>query len=152
MLAPRHEAGMTLVEMLVVIAIIGVMAGVTVLGMGSAARRASVESEARRLADRVQLAADEAMVSDRAVALSWDTRGYGFLAEANGGWHADQGDSFAHHDLPAGLRLSLPRRRPYPLGFESGGEPFVAQLTGPTGRWTIAYDGLVATARPAPTA
>lgn len=150
--AARHETGMTLVEMLVVLAIIGVMAGVTVLGMGSAARGANVESEARRLADRLQLAADEAMVSDRGVALAWDARGYGFLAKGEGGWQADQSDAFARHALPAGFRLSLPRRRPYPLGFESGGVPFVAQLRAPSGRWTIAYDGLVVTAQPVPAA
>jgi general secretion pathway protein H len=143
---------MTLVEMLVVLAIIGVMGGLTVLGMGNAARGANAESEARRLADRLQLAADEAMVSDRAVALTWDATGYGFLAEGERGWQPSDGDAFARHALPRGLRLSLPEHRPYPLGLESGAAPFVARVAGGGAGWTIRYDGLLVTAAPVPRA
>ena len=70
---------MTLVEMLAVLAIIGVAAGTTVLGIGAATRAPSVESEARRLSTRLQSVADEAMVSDRPVAFTWDAKSYAFL-------------------------------------------------------------------------
>ncbi|WP_156679479.1 prepilin-type N-terminal cleavage/methylation domain-containing protein [Sphingomonas profundi] len=154
--AGRHERGMTLVEMLVVLAIIGVMAGATVLGMGSAARGANIESEARRLADRVQLAADDTMIGDRPLALAWDAKGYGFLAWDGAGWRAGEGEAFARHALPAGITLALsaavsgPARGPVPLGLDGGGMPFVARLASATARWTIAYDGLTVSASPAP--
>ena len=77
----RHgEAGVSLVEVLVVLAIIGVMAGVGVLGLGAADRGARAEAEARRLADRLQLAADEVLVTGTPHALVWDAEGYRFLA------------------------------------------------------------------------
>ncbi len=47
-----HRSGMTLVEILVVLAIVGVMAGVVTLGVGAADRGMGVETEANRLADR----------------------------------------------------------------------------------------------------
>lgn len=143
---------MTLIEMLVVLAIIGVMAGLTVLGMGGAARGANIESEARRLADRLQLAADEVMVSDRPIALAWDAKGYGFLAWDGRGWRAEDGAAFARHALPAGLRLTLPARGPLPIGYENGGLPFVARLAGAGQSWAIGYDGLSVTALPVPRA
>ena len=54
---------MTLVEMLVVLAVVGVSAGVVVLGLGSLRRGDGAQAEANRLADRLKLAADEVLVS-----------------------------------------------------------------------------------------
>ena len=59
------QAGLTLVEILVVLAIIGVMAGATVLAIGAGGGGVRTETEARRLASRLELAADETMVTDR---------------------------------------------------------------------------------------
>ncbi|RZM09800.1 MAG: type II secretion system protein GspH, partial [Sphingomonas sp.] len=75
-----REAGLTLVEMLVVLAIVGVMASVTLLAAGRGDRASSAESEARRLSVRLRLAADETMVTDRVLALAPDARGYSFVA------------------------------------------------------------------------
>ena len=63
-----------------VLAIVGVMSGVTVLGLGALDRGGSGEAEAMRLADRLRLAADEALVTSVPLALVWDERGYRFLA------------------------------------------------------------------------
>ena len=71
----RADAGLTLVEMLVVLAIIGVAAGAVTLGIGAATRAPSVESEARRFAGRLQAAADDAMLGDRMIALTVDRSG-----------------------------------------------------------------------------
>ena len=68
--ARPSEAGMTLIEMLIVLAIIAVMAGAVSLGMGSVTRAPSVETEARRLATRLQAAADDAMLGDRTIAFT----------------------------------------------------------------------------------
>lgn len=144
------ESGMTLVEILVVLAIIGVAAGATVLGVGAATRAPSAESEARRLAEQIQLAADDAMVTDRTLALEWDERGYRLVAlggDGSAGGGRDKG-AFRRHGLPAGMRLTVVgATSPAVLGIDGTGVPFTARLANATDRWSIGYDGLKAMAR-----
>ena len=54
-----RAAGFTLHEMMIVLVVIAVMAGAVTLGIGSVTRAPSVETEARRLATRLQAAADD---------------------------------------------------------------------------------------------
>lgn len=119
--------------MLVVLAVIGVMAGATVLGIGAATRAPSTEAEARRLATTIQQAADSAMVTDGSVALSWDERGYAVTGAGR-------------HDLPAGMRLAVSGATPAILGVDGTGLPLTATIGTRADRWAIAYDGLRATA------
>jgi general secretion pathway protein H len=118
--------------MLVVLAVIGVMAGATVLGIGAATRAPSTEAEARRLATTIQQAADSAMVTDSSVALSWDEGGYAVSGAAR-------------HDLPAGMRLAVSGAKTAILGVDGTGLPLTATIGTRADRWTIAYDGLRAT-------
>ena len=74
-----RQAGLTLIEMLVVLVIVAVMAGVAVLGLGSLDRGSRAEAEARRLADRLQLASDEVLVAGAPLAMLWDPGGYRFV-------------------------------------------------------------------------
>ena len=149
----RRELGFTLVEMLVVLAIIGVMAGVTVLGMGSAGRNASVQAEAQRFAASIQLAADEALVTDRRLGLGWDGEGYSFLE-----WNSGQGQWQPHGSADLGGRHELPDEMslegassegPVPIGDGVAGEPVVFTFTGGSDRWNVRFDGLNAAAVPA---
>lgn len=68
--------GFTLVELLVVIAIIGVAAGAVVLSMPDP--RPTLAVEAERFAARLTLAREEAVMTNRPVALRADAAGYGF--------------------------------------------------------------------------
>ena len=66
-----------------------------------------------RLADRLQLAADEVMVTSVPLAMVWDARGYRFLAWDAAGrrWRrSGQRDLGARHGLPAALRLEREAR------------------------------------------
>ena len=147
------ESGMTLVEMLVVLAIIGVAAGATVLSIGAATRAPSVESEARRLSSRLQSVADEAMVDDRPLALTWDAKGYAFLDWDGRGWRSPADEGHARHRLPAGISLDMGRRTPpLLLGVDGSGVPAAIALTTGKDRWLVVYDGLTATPIPAPAA
>lgn len=142
------ESGMTLVEMLAVLAIIAVAAGATVLGIGAATRAPSVEAEARRLSSRLQSVADEAMVSDQPVAFTWDDRGYAFQGSSSGNDEAQ-----ARHRLPAGIRLDMGKRTPpLMLGVDGTGVPASIGLRSGEDRWMVVYDGLSATPIPAPAA
>lgn len=147
------ESGMTLVEMLVVLAIVGVAAGATVLGIGAATRAPSVESEARRLSTRLQSVADEAMVSDRPVAFTWDAKSYAFLSAEASGWREGGDEGHARHRLPAGISLDMGGRTPpLLLGVDGSGIPAAIGLKTGDDRWLVVYDGLSATPIPAPAA
>jgi general secretion pathway protein H len=139
---------MTLVEMLVVLAIIGVAAGATVLGIGSATRGGSVAAEANRLADRLRLAADEVMVSDRQLAFVADPDGYSFVAWDSRGWHAEDSDSFARHELAGGIRLVGASPAPQLVGVDGSGAPINVRLASSAGDWIVAYDGVSVAAAP----
>jgi len=146
------QAGMTLIEMLIVLVIIGVAAGAVTLGIGAATRKPSVESEARRLASRLQAAADDAMLGDRLIAFTAQAHGYGFATVGTNGKLAPRtDDAFAPHTLPGGITLTLDIRPPVVLGVDGSGKPMAATIENGSQRWLVRYDGLTATAAPAPT-
>lgn len=144
------ESGLTLVEMLVVLAIIGVMAGVTVLAVGTGGGGVRAEAEARRLAARLQLAADETMVTDRAIAFAPEADGYSFITwdTAARAWRPDPiAELGERHALPGGMKLATDiGARALPIGADGAGGPMRARLTGGDRAWTIAFDGTGATA------
>ncbi|WP_448661325.1 prepilin-type N-terminal cleavage/methylation domain-containing protein [Sphingomonas sp. CJ20] len=147
------EAGMTLVEMLVVLAIIAVMAGAVSLGIGSVTRAPNVETEARRLATRLQAAADDAMLGDRLIAFTVEKHGYGFATIApDGTMIARRDDALGFHKLPSGMVVTLTVKPPVILGVDGSGRPMAATIESGGQRWMVSYDGLTATAVQAPAA
>ncbi|MHA6722505.1 prepilin-type N-terminal cleavage/methylation domain-containing protein [Sphingomonas sp. RS2018] len=136
---------MTLVEMLVVLAVIGVSAGAVTLGIGAATRAPSVESEARRFANQVEAAADDAMLGDRMVALTVDDSGYGFVKVASDGSVPQGTPKLAWHTLPGGVAMTLDQRPPLVLGIDGVSKPLVATLVAGAQTWVVRYDGLTAT-------
>ncbi|MFV0624477.1 prepilin-type N-terminal cleavage/methylation domain-containing protein [Sphingomonas sp. ac-8] len=148
-----NQIGMTLVEMLVVLAIIGVAAGAVTLGIGAATRAPTVETEARRLATQLQSAADDAMLGDRAIAFTAAEHGYGFATmDAKGGWQPREGAGMGFHTLPGGMTMTLSARPPVLLGVDGTGQPLTADITAGDDRWVVTYDGMTAQAVHAPAA
>jgi general secretion pathway protein H len=148
MLAPEpSEAGLTLVEMLVVLAVVGVMAGVVVLSAGSGSGRGA-EVEARRLAARLDLAADEAMVTGHSVAFVGDKDGYRFLVQQAGQWRDETAPALEPYRLPSGLSLEGTGAAPIVIGADGGGNPLDLRLVPRKGAsWAIAFDGVATTAK-----
>lgn len=144
----KRRSGMTLVEILVVLAIVGVMAGVVTLGVGAADRGMGVETEANRLADRLKLAADDVLVTRRPLSLSFDGEGYVFTrgdAAAN-----EVVDALAErHAFPAGVRMvGLGVASPVVID-PDGAQPVAAfGLAEGDRRWKVTFDGLNAVVEP----
>lgn len=146
------EAGLTLVEMLIVLVIIGVAAGAVALSVGAVTRAPNVETEARRLATRLQAAADDAMLGDRTMAFTVEKDGYGFATLTNGGLVPRTDEALGFHRLPAGITVTLNVRPPVMLGVDGAGQPLAATVESGSQRWLVSYDGMTATAIPAPPA
>jgi general secretion pathway protein H len=150
MIAPdpaRGELGLTLVEMLVVLAIIAVMAGAVAMSIGSGTGR-TAEAEARRLAARLELAGDEAMVSGSTVGFAWDRGSYRFMTLKAGKWQDDAAPALEPHSLPAGLAIDADITGPIVVGADGGGSPIALRLASDKGSsWTVAFDGVQALAR-----
>jgi len=147
-ISPRRREGMTLVEILVVLGIVGVMAGVVTLGVGLGDRGTGVESEANRLADRLRLAADAVLVTRRPLALAFDGEGYGFVRGE--GQATGLVDALAErHALPDGVRL-VGLGVSSPLVIDPDGATPVAAFGLARGdrRWRVEFDGLNAVAVP----
>ena len=147
-LCKARRSGMTLVEILVVLAIVGVMAGVVTLGVGLGDRGLGVESEANRLADRLRLASDEVLTTRRPLELAFDAEGYGFV---RGDGQADRVvDALAErHRLPEGVLMTgLGVSSPVTID-PDGAQPVAAFGLARGGRrWRVEFDGLNAVARP----
>ena len=143
-----RRSGMTLVEILVVLAIVGVMAGVVTLGVGLGDRGLGVESEANRLADRLRLASDEVLTTRRPLQLAFDAQGYGFV---RGEGQADRVvDALAErHALPDGVRM-VGLGVTSPVTIDPDGAQPVAAFGRAKGdrRWRVEFDGLNAVATP----
>ena len=147
------DAGLTLVEVLVALTIVAVSAGAAVLGLGATGRGLNVEAEARRLAGRLNYAADETLVTDRALALQADSGGYRFVTpDPQGDWRPDGAELLGtRRDLPAGMTLVVEGVRddaPAPVTADGAGRPLNVTISGAGRAWRVTFDGLNAAVVP----
>ncbi len=88
----RTAAGFTLLELLIVLVIVSVLLGAIALNTGQSERQA-LQGDARRIALLMQLARDEAIVRNRAIAFEVDEYHYRFLIRQNDSWQALNDDA-----------------------------------------------------------
>lgn len=152
------EAGVTLVEILVVLAIIGGMASVLGLSVTGGARNAdTLEREATLLAVRLERAADTAVLTGAPAGFVWDQQGYSFVAFQNGAWSA-------HPDGLLGTAHALDDRAELSVGGQLQGQyllradmipsatepdtsrpiPLQIAITGTTAERQLIFDGVTA--------
>lgn len=151
--------GFTLIEVIVVMAIIGVVAASLAIGVNAAFGR-DVEQEGMRLQAALEAAIDRAAVAGQPMAVELAAGGYRFRAlDTDGQWRPLRDDSlFADHPLPAGFawrRLEIegqPQPAPFRIVFGSSPPRFLLTLATPAGDQLVAGkpNGEVDVAAPAP--
>ena len=98
------RAGFTLVELLMTVAIIGLAAGAVVLSVPDP--RPSVAEDAERFAARLSRAREEAVLSNRPVAVEATATGYGFSSFDGAAWSALEEGPFGPERWSDGVSVS----------------------------------------------
>lgn len=129
----RGQSGFSLVEVLVVLTIMAVTAGLTVTALPGDDRRALVFAE--RLAGRIDLAADHALLSRRAMVLNLAVD----QAEFSGGADA--------LSAPRGVRLIAEQDR-FAIDPAGGAPGFAVSVSGGGRTLIVIFNGLDASVSP----
>lgn len=122
----RARAGFTLVELLMVVAIIGLAAGAVVLSVPDP--KSAVAAEAERFAARLVRAREEAILTNRPVAVEATARGYAFSVFDGAAWSPLTDGPFAPELWTEGATVS-PSDAPVRLVFDPSGVADPASLT-----------------------
>ena len=143
MAARRGDSGLTLIEMLVVLSILSIAAGVLILRFAPPGSR-DPGAEAGQLADRLAVAGEAALVSGTLQALVWTRDSYRIDSYQPGtGWQPVSGD--AGQALGSGLSLTSDRGDgPFVIAPGGLAMPAEFRLTSAVGVWRVAFDGLSA--------
>lgn len=111
----RNCRGFTFIEVLVVLAIIGALAGVVVMGFFGADRERALQTEAERLAALMELARNESLMRNEAWGVFLEEHGYAFAAwdDDAGGWRRPATGPLRARSAPAGVSFNATiERRP----------------------------------------
>ncbi len=102
-----HSNGFTLLEIMVVIVIIGIVLTFASLSIGRSTDRV-VQEESQRLARLITLAAQEAVLQSRELALQFTPGGYEFVVFDKDQWRRiTDDDTLRARRLPEGVRLDI---------------------------------------------
>jgi general secretion pathway protein H len=108
MAEPRKaDAGVTLVEILVVLALIGISAGIVMYALPSPAQARSLNQEAALLTARLNLATERSLITGQYYRLDWSAQRYVFEEWRDDAWHSAASAPLSEaHSLGADIALS----------------------------------------------
>lgn len=102
------QRGFTLLEVMVVVVLVGILASMVRLAVGDGGRGAALRDTARVLQQLTRVAADEAMLTSRPVALVVEAEGYGLQRWQEGAWRRPDKDAlYRVRQLPPGVDLRV---------------------------------------------
>ncbi|MGL4322093.1 MAG: prepilin-type N-terminal cleavage/methylation domain-containing protein [Paracoccaceae bacterium] len=124
------QSGVTLIEVMIVLVVIGIATGAATLGLGALTRDDHVEQEARRLSAAISLALDDALISGATRAVHWDAQGY-------------QIGTGQRHEMATSVTLSRADglADAVVLSAHAASAPVTLVVSGRTGPWHLALDG-----------
>lgn len=137
--AKNTRAGFTLVELLMVVAILGLAAGAVVLAVPDP--RPAVGAEAERFAARLSRAREEAVLSNRPVAVEVTRTGYAFAAFDGRAWSALNDGPFGPETWQTGTAVAPEEGARFVFDPTGVAEPVVVTLARDGKRRTVSVDG-----------
>ena len=118
---PLRRNGFTLVEMMVVVAIIGV--AVTALVLTLSSRAQAINQDAERLATRLSAARDQAVVGGQPVAVWVGAEGYGFEYRLEGEWRPMTERNLENINWRTDISAEVPADERLRIAFDNTGLP-----------------------------
>jgi general secretion pathway protein H len=143
---PR-DAGVTLVEAMTALMIVGLMAGAVVMAAPGPDRK--VRQEVERFAARAVLASEESIIANRTIALVVTHEGYGFERLEDNGWFpAEHRSPLGFRAWPNGLEARVEESTTAPsdprvVRFDAVGNatPASIVMSGAGARWRVVVQG-----------
>lgn len=116
-----HEAGFTLVELMIVLVIMGLMASIVVLSFPDGSN--DLEQDAQKFAARTAALRDNAILQSRPMAVQVTPSGYSFLERRKGTWSVMEDKPFRSTNWSNGVTADVGETGPLLISFESTGLP-----------------------------
>ena len=147
MTQPRDRiSGVSLVEMLVVLALFGIVAGAVLLSVPSGSRPASTDTAARALVAHLERAVDHTLVTGKGFGVLRDGADIRFVERSpKADWVAHSDNQLAQAKLSAAAsRISIKQAEVYAVSAQlipSTAEPFRVVFGRGADRQTVIFDG-----------
>jgi general secretion pathway protein H len=129
------QSGVTLIEMMIVLAIVGVATGAATLGLASVGRDDRAESAALRLSQDISLAVDMALIEGKPRSVAWDASGYTLEGRVT----LDASVTLARADGLTGAVV---------IAADGTGDAVEFVLTGADADWRVMFDGFSVVVQP----